>query len=252
MANRFKEQPAELKPRERVMAAGNASGCSEAELLAIILKTGAAGCNVLELARRIVMAFGGAKELVKCDFTELQAKVEEYNGKEENKDRRILGLGPVKMVELAAAFELARRGLLSMKEREKIETADAAAKVFAAAVEKGEENERFMVLPLDARQRPMTPPIMVAKGTVNGVNVHPRDVYKEAVRRNATSIIVAHNHPSGETKPSRQDIALTEQLEEASKMMGIPLLDHIIVADGDEATGGKMRYYSFRENGRMA
>lgn len=244
MANNFKDRADELKPREKVMAAGNAKGCNVPELLAILLKTGAAGCDVMELSNRIVDAFGTTANLVQSDFAEIRAKVADYN--KQNPGRKILGLGPVKMVELAAAFELARRGIQrSGRKPERVSDSSAAARIFTAAINCGEECEQFLMLPLDARQTPLADPIPVASGTANGVNVHPRDVFKAAVRTNACSIIIAHNHPSGETAPSRQDIALTKQLSDAGKMMGIPVLDHLVVTD-DES-----KYYSFRENGKI-
>lgn len=243
MANNFKDQADELKPREKVMAAGNAADCSLAELLAILLKTGAAGCDVMELSRRIITAFGSAEALVRSDYGDIRAKVEEYNAK--HPDRKISGLGAVKMVELAAAFELARRGLhFAARENGKISDPDSAARIFLSVMRRGEECEHFWVLPLDARQQPLSRPLAVASGTVNGVNVHPRDVFRPAVQKNACSLIVAHNHPSGDPAPSRQDIELTRQLKEASKMIGIPLLDHLILTDSEKR-------YSFRENGRI-
>ena len=107
MANDFKSRTTELKPRERIETAGSASVASAVELLAIILKTGAAGCDVMELSRRLIDAFGGVEELVKTDLNTLKNGVREYNRR--NPERKILGLGRVKMLELAAAFELARR-----------------------------------------------------------------------------------------------------------------------------------------------
>lgn len=97
------------------------------------------------------------------------------------------------------------------------------------------EQEVFWVIALDSKHRPLAEPQRVAVGTVNGVSVHPRDVFKVAVRWNAQSVIVVHNHPSGDPSPSREDILLTRRLQEAAQMMGIPLLDHVIL--GDAARG---------------
>ncbi|MBR0056343.1 MAG: DNA repair protein RadC [Kiritimatiellae bacterium] len=240
--NAFKERAAELKPRERIEAAGTASVASAAELLAIILKTGAAGCDVMELARRLIDAFGGVEALVRCDLNTLKGGIAEYN--RANPQRRISGLGRVKALELSAVFELARRGYSGAKgERKPLVTPDDAAELFRAALPIDAEKETFMVLPLDVRRRPMAAPQVVAVGTVSGVGVHPRDVFSIAVRWNAHSIVVAHNHPSGSPAPSKRDDELTAALSEASRMMGIPLIDHIVLGAGSR--------YSYAERGAL-
>lgn len=239
--NDFKRLAVELKPRERMEAAGTASVASAVELLAIILKTGAPGCDVIELSRRLIEAFGGVEALVKSDLGALKAGIEQYN--KANSGRKISGLGRVKMLELAAAFELARRGYAGKStQRKEIRTASDAAEIFRAAMKKGAEKETFWVLPLDTKMRPLTEAQMLSVGTVNEVSVHPRDVFAIAVRWNATGIIVAHNHPSGNPAPSKKDEALTALLRDAGKMMRIPVLDHLII--------GAETYYSFESMAR--
>ena len=243
MPNDFKSRAIELKPREKIESAGTASAATAVELLAVILKTGAEGCDVMELSRRLIDAFGGVEELVKTDLNTLKSGVANYNKR--NPERMILGLGRVKMLELAAAFELARRGYAGRKEPKKpIRSSADAADAFRAVLKTGSEREMFWVLPLDAKKRPLSDAQMLSIGTVNGVGVHPRDVFAIAVRWNASAIVVAHNHPSGSLKPSKMDDELTRGLHDAGKMMGIPLVDHIIL--------GNEYFYSYADMMRLA
>ncbi len=242
MANDFKSRATELKPRERIESAGTASVSTAVELLAVILKTGAAGCDVMELSRRLIDAFGGVEELVKTDLNTLKSGVAGYNKR--NPDRKILGLGRVKMLELAAAFELARRGYAVRKDPKKpIRSSADAAEAFRAVMKSGAEREMFWVLPLDSKKRPLSDAVVLSIGTVNGVGVHPRDVFSIAVRWNASAIVVAHNHPSGSISPSSRDDELTGSLRDAGKMMGIPLADHLIL--------GLDAHYSYADEGRL-
>lgn len=242
MGNDFKKRAVESKPRERIEEAGNASVASAAELLAVIIKTGTAGCDVMELSRRLIDAFGSADALVKTDLNTLRSGIKSYN--DEHPNRKIVGLGRVKTLQLAAAFELARRGYAARVVPAKTigSSADAAA-IFRAALGVNAEKETFWALPLDPKRHPLSEPQTVAIGTLNGVNVNPRDVFSIAVRWNAHSIVVAHNHPSGSSLPSRRDVDLTWGLYGAGKMMGIPLVDHIIITNKS--------HYSFADNGRL-
>ena len=242
MANNFKSRAAELKPRERIEAAGTAAVASAAELLAVILKTGAAGCDVMELAQRLIDAFGGVAELVRADLNTLKSTVADYNRR--NPERRIVGLGKVKRLELAAAFELARRGYAAKKDARKAITSSAdAAAAFRLVLRQNAERETFWALPLDMKRRPLSEPQVVSIGTANGVSVHPRDVFSFAVKWNAISVVVAHNHPSGNPAPSRHDIELTEGIAAAGKVVGIPLIDHIILSETS--------HYSFADAGKL-
>ena len=243
MSNGFKDRAVELKPRERIEEAGTASVASAAELLAVILKTGTAGCDVLELSHRLIDAFGGADQLVKTDLNTLKSGIADYNRR--CPDRKIVGLGRVKMLELAAAFELARRGYAARaKPKVAITSSTEAAAIFRTVMGENERQEKFWALPLDPKRRPLSEPQLLAIGTLNGVNVHPRDVFSIAVRWNAHSIVVAHNHPSGSSLPSKRDIELTWGLYGAGKMMGIALTDHLIITDKS--------HYSFADAGSLA
>ena len=228
----------EEKPRERILRAGSATVVSGAELLAILIGTGVQGCDALELSYRLIDAFGSVEALVRSDLNTLKAGIHAYNKR--HAMRKIVGLGDTKLITLAAAFELARRGYLEQREMTKpILTSEAAIPFFRAAVGSNALQESFWVLPLDARRRPLAEPQMVAKGTVNNVSVHLRDVFSLAVRWNAHSIIVAHNHPSGCPAPSKLDVRLTESLQKGAELMGIPMRDHIVFTDEE--------YYSFTD-----
>ncbi len=228
--NGFRCRPAESKPRERIEKAGTASVASAAELLAVILKTGTAGCDVMELSRRVIDAAGGVGGLVRLDVGDLSAMVRDWNAG--NPGRRISGLGRVKLLQLAAAFELVRRGYGDAADPHRPLTAPGeAARVFRAEMRLPASQESFWVLPLDVKMRQIVAPQRISVGTVDGVGVHPRDVFAAAVRWNAHSIIVAHNHPSGSATPSDRDAKLTSRLIVASSAMGIPLLDHLIVTE---------------------
>jgi len=243
MANGFKNLVAELKPREKIERMGSASSASAAELLAIILKTGTAGCDVMELSRRLIDAFGGVEALVRTDYNSLKSGVAGYNRK--NPEKKILGLGRVKLLELTAAFELARRGYAARKDvKNPILSSEDAAAAFRAVLAMDSQRETFWALPLDMKKRPLADAQVVSLGTANGVAFHPRDVFAMAVKWNATGIVVAHNHPSGSPSPSKRDDVLTQGLYEAGKVMGIPLLDHIIL--------GSDAYYSYADEGHLA
>lgn len=237
MANEFKTRAVESKPRERIESAGTATVASGAELLAVILKTGTAGCDVMELARRLIDAFGSVEALVRTDLNGLRTGIDQYN--RSHPERRVTGLGRVKTLELAAAFELARRGYASRPDLPStLSTAADVAAYMRTWSDARAEQEVFWVIALDSKHRPLAEPQRVAVGTVNGVSVHPRDVFKVAVRWNAQSVIVVHNHPSGDPSPSREDIQLTRRLQEAAQMMGIPLLDHVILGDASQGRPG--------------
>ena len=237
--NNFKDTPEELRPRERLIRTGNPQELSNEDLLAIILKTGFPGCDVWELSHRLLTAFHSLYELVHADARSIEARIAEYNNK--RPDRPILRVGPVKLLELQAAFELTRRAnvLLDTEFRSKnLKSSSAAYKVFAGIVAAAPEQEHFYVLPTDSDFHPLCDPIAITKGTASRTIVHPRDVFREAIRWNAHSIIVAHNHPCGDPTPSGEDIELTGQLISIANLHGIPLLDHLVLGS-PESSGGQ-------------
>ena len=227
----------ELLPREQMERAASPHDLKDEAVLAILLKTGAPGCDVLELARRLVRAFGCIQDLVDADWRTLLAKIADYNRR--NPGEPIKGIGKVKALELAAAFELGYRRLRvkpSELKAMKVGNAEEAYRVFRFIAQEGDAVENFWVLPLNAQRHPICEPIRVARGTANSSGVMPRDVFREAIRWNAHCIVVAHNHPNGNPAPSEEDIETTRALMGLSKDLGVPLIDHLVITDSGYAS----------------
>lgn len=244
----FSNIPKELKPREQMHAARTPRELSDEALLAILLKSGSEGCNVLELARGLIRVYGSLRSLMTADWRTMRSRVKEYN--RNNPDGRILGLGPVKCMELASAFELGRRkACMDVGEiyKKKVRSPQIAFNIFRVYIEPRDTQESFFVLPLDSDDKPLSEPILMSRGTADHTIVHPRDVFKDAVRWGASSIVVAHNHPSGDPTPSEDDIKLTRALLRAAEVMAVPLNDHLVI--GDVNGHGGRRYISIRESG---
>ena len=244
----FNNIPKELKPREQMQSARTPRELSDEALLAILLKSGSEGCNVLELARGLIRVYGSLRSLMTADWRTMRSRVKEYN--RNNPEKRILGLGQVKCMELAAAFELGRRkACMDVGEiyKKKVRSPQIAFNIFRAYIEPRDTQESFFVLPLDSDDKPLSEPILMSRGTADHTIVHPRDVFKDAVRWGASSIIVAHNHPSGDPTPSEDDVKLTRALLRAAEGMAVPLNDHLVIGDVNRP-GGK-RYVSIRESG---
>lgn len=244
--NDLKARTAETLPREELRAKGSAREMSSERLLAILLKTGAPGCDVLELSHRLVSAFGGAGYLVRADLDTLKKQIAAYN--RNHPDKRILGIGEAKRMELAAAFELVRREYFGKDDAERmldVKTVENRHKVFRRILKPEDTQEKFCVLMLDGKLHPLGDPQVVFQGTLDGTPVHPREIFQAAVKWGAHSIMVAHNHPSGDPTPGERDIDLTRRLVEASKVMGIPLYDHLVLGTLD-SNGGR-GFFSFRQ-----
>ena len=242
--NNFKKISDELKPRERMRRASSVRLVDDAALLAVMLKTGANGCDVMESSRRLLKAFGSLARLVRCDWRELGETIKQYN--REHPGERVLGIGPTKQLELAAAFELVRRGFAVSPEDVRAKVVDSTAvavEVFRRSLAIGDEQENFFVLPLDSGKHPLCEPICVTRGTLDMSPVHSREVFKNAIRWGAHAVIVAHNHTNGDPTPSREDAIVTKRLVEASAVIGISVLDHVILAADS--------HFSFRESGFM-
>ncbi len=217
-----KEMPAEERPRERLAHAGP-QALSTTELLAIILRTGVGGENVINMSTRILAQYGGLAGLARADFAQLEA---------------VKGLGPAKTAQLLAAFELGRRLMLeSPEERLQIRSPADAAHLLTPLIGH-KEQENFVVLYLDTRNR-VTDREILYKGSLNTSLVRVAEVFRGAIRRNSAGIIVAHNHPSGDPNPSPEDVALTRRLVKAGKLLEVDLLDHLVI--------GQNRYISLRE-----
>ena len=208
----MRELAGDDRPRERLLAHG-AGVLSEAELIAIVLGSGLKGENVLDLARRIVESQGGLPGLARADVKALM---------------RTRGIGLAKAAQLAAAVELGRRvQQVTPQDRLSLGTPEA---VFAYLGPRfvGETTERLLVLALDTRGRLLGAPSEVSGG-VNAVRARAAEVFREPVVLSATSVVLIHNHPSGDPRPSAQDVAVTESLFKAGKLLEIDVLDHVIV-----------------------
>lgn len=212
----------ELMPREKLLAQG-AGQLSDAELLAIFLRTGTKGQSVLTLSEYLLNEFGSLRGL-------LSASVEEFC--------QVKGLGLAKYIQLQACKEMTKRYLTQqMTKNDTITDPMLAVMYFQAELEQ-DEREVFMALFLDNQNRL----IKIEKlffGTINQTEVHPREIVKIGLKHNAAGVLIAHNHPSGSCEPSEADRALTRRIESACDLVDIRLVDHIIVGKGD--------YFSFQE-----
>jgi DNA repair protein RadC len=207
--------PCSERPREKLLNHG-ANALSDAELLAIFLRTGTRGRSALELARDMIERYGGLVGLLQTD------KQSFCNTK---------GLGPAKYAQLSAILEMARRYETGRAgDREFLESPDAVKSVIALHLREL-EHEVFACLFLDNRHR-LIRYQQLFNGTINSASVYPREVVKAALAANAAAVVLAHNHPSGVAEPSRADIEITKKLKDALALVEIRVLDHIIVGDG--------------------
>ena len=215
-------------PREKLTRDPKGESLSQAELLAIVIGSGVAGCPVLELSRRLIKAFHSPSEFIRADWLEMKP------------DRPIKGLGDAKLLKIAAAFRFVMRvkSVQGLDFRSyNLRSSSAAYEVFRKIVEDAPEKEHFFVLPMDSDFHALCEPLDVSQGSVSRTPVHPRDVFCEAVRYRAYSVIVAHNHPSGDPEPSKEDIEITERLIETGKLLGIRVLDHLVLGSPASAKG---------------
>ncbi len=211
----IKDWPVDERPREKLLGRG-ASVLSDAELLALFVRTGVVGTNAVDLARRLLQRYGGLRALLNAGRSELCA---------EN------GIGAAKYALLQAAVEIGRRYLGESIQRGEPLTSPLAARTYLHACLRDRPHEVFCCLYLDAKHRILQFEELF-RGTIDGAAVYPREVVKAALARNAAAVIVAHNHPSGVAEPSAADTALTRRLKDALALVEVRLLDHIVVGDG--------------------
>lgn len=208
--------PAAERPREKLLARGPES-LSDAELLAIFLRTGTAGCNAIDLGRQLLERHGGLRAWLDLPPARLQ-------------DCR--GLGTATTALLLAALELGRRYLFADLQRGDALANPDSTRHFLQARLRGYPHEVFACLFLDNRHRVIEYEALF-RGTLDGASVHPREVVKAALGHNAAAVILAHNHPSGIAEPSQADLHLTRRLREALGLVDIRVLDHLIIGDGE-------------------
>jgi DNA repair protein RadC len=210
---KIKNLPKHERPREKLIEKG-ALNLRDRELLAIILRTGRAGKNVLEIADDILKKYS-KKKILALEYKELS---------------KIKGIGPEKACTLLAAFELTKRAL--KVEDNNLPYINSAKDAMAHLQDlRTAKKEHFVVMYLNARNQ-LVHKETISIGTLDANLVHPREVFKPAIDHLAASIIVAHNHPSGGAEPSAADIELTKRLKEAGKLLGIEIIDHIIMTNG--------------------
>lgn len=213
-----KDLPIDSQPREKLLARG-AAALSDAELLAILLRTGIKGKGVLQLADDLLQirgGFGGIAGLLQASVADL---------------RVVKGLGPAKMAEIIAVLELARRAMAEQLRMRPVFDSPQAVKHYLQLHLSGKQHEVFAVLFMDAQNH-----LIVMKelfqGTLTQTSIYPREVVKLALHHNAAAVVLAHNHPSGSVQPSRADEALTHTLKSALHLVDVRVLDHIIVGAG--------------------
>jgi DNA repair protein RadC len=212
------------RPRERLAHLGP-QALSTAELLAILLRVGVPGENAVQVGQRLLSAFGGLSGLHRAPFEELKSQH---------------GIGDAKAAQIKAAIELGRRLALEAPEERPTINSPADAAALVAYEMSALEQEHLRVFLLDTRNHVLDI-VEVYKGSVNSSQVHVGELFKPAIRRNATAIIVAHNHPSGDPTPSPDDVAVTRAIVQAGKLLSVDVLDHIVIGQG--------RWVSLKERG---
>lgn len=248
--NLFKKLDAELKPRELMERTENPADMADDALLGILLRTGTNGVDVRELGRRLIDAFGGLKHLLASDWRGIERRIVAHNEKARTDSRLkpIKGIGHVKCLELAAAFEMGKRwARLSPDEvRETVvDDPSTAVRLFRGIMRPDDEYEHLYVLLLGPRNQPICEPVMVSTGMEWFAVVSARRVYKEALKWGAAKIIVAHNHPSGDPTPSDADVEFTRQIKELSALAEVEFLDHIVI--GSLRSMGGRGFVSLKE-----
>ncbi len=228
---RIREIPKTDRPREKLTERG-AESLTDAELLAIFIRTGVRGRGAVTVAGDLIRAKGSLTMLSRLGPKELA--------------RSISGIGPAKAAELAAAFELGKRLARGDSERPVLDNAPAIAGMFGAEL-RASSREVVKVLLLDTKLRLIFQE-NIAEGSLSECVAHPREIFRPALVHSAYAVVILHNHPSGDPAPSEADRRLTRSLVEAARLLQISLLDHLIIGSRD---GGRLPYFSFREAGMI-
>lgn len=213
--NSLQQLPADARPREKLLARGAVS-LADAELLALLLRTGLPGQGVLQLAQSLLERFGGLAGLLHANTRAL---------------KEVKGLGPAKCAEVAAVLEIARRVLAQQLAEQPLFDSPQRVKDYLALHLRALDHEAFAVLFLDTRHRLLQLELMF-HGTLAHTSVHPREIVKRALSLNAAAVVLAHNHPSGAAEPSRADELLTSGVRAALQLVDVRVLDHLIVGHG--------------------
>ncbi len=220
---RIQDIPEEERPRERLIRNGPES-LSNAELLGVILRTGSKEENVVNLSSRILSNYN-IKQLSLANVSRLM---------------QVHGVGKAKAAQIAAVFELARRLETFVEEPKRKICSPKDVYTLMYPKMREQKKEKFITLCLDTKNQILREEV-ISIGSLNASIVHPREVFKSALMESSASVIMIHNHPSGDPSPSREDIMVTEKLVEGGKLLGIDVLDHIIIGDG--------RYVSLKDEG---
>ncbi|SDZ74536.1 DNA replication and repair protein RadC [Desulfuromusa kysingii] len=215
---RIKDWPADERPREKLLTSG-ADTLTDAELLALIIRTGdsSSKSSAVDLARSLLSRFGSLRHLATASINELCQQT---------------GIGPAKAAEIQALFQIARR--FADHRLQAGQTYSSSQEVFHHFHERlcDYRKEVFLALLLDTKNR-LIKEVQISEGSLSASIVHPREVFAPVLKESAAAVLFIHNHPSGDPTPSREDIEITERLKKVGDLMGVRVLDHIIIGNGD-------------------
>jgi DNA repair protein RadC len=232
-SNRLRGMAVSERPQERLERHG-AAVLSDTELLAMLLRSGTRGHDVMTLAATLIATAGSLAGLIAWRVADF---------------RKLKGIGHVKSLQLVTVMEVARRVIVQEQQAApQLQSAEAIA-TYCLPFVRGLEVEKFWVLCLNRKNR-LLRRVEVTSGTAGSTLVHPREVFREAIREGASAVVCVHNHPSGDPAPSAADIRVTRQLREASQAVEIDLLDHVIVGTRSADPSG-LGHYSFRAAGLL-